>query len=222
MQKPHRVTAIIKDYHYAPFYFPVDNLILRLYQADSEPFSLVEKYIYIKVVPGAEKEALEYIRLVYDRYEKGEVPPEKQIVSLTAMMDSFNEAERKLFQVFSLLSLVSILISSFGIYTLVSFSAQQRRREIAIRKVNGVGFADIFKLFTREYLWLALIGNALALPLSYIFLTNWLEEYTYRINPGVGLFLLVFCLTSLIVVVSVTLRMRQAAEANPAEAARVI
>ncbi|MCD8261163.1 MAG: hypothetical protein LUD15_06465 [Bacteroides sp.] len=220
--RPQLLTGVLKNYHYAPFRFPVDKVIIRLYHPEHDEKNFHEKFIYVKIAPWAEKEALDYIRMVYDRYEKGEIPPDKQIVSLSDMMDSFNEPEKKLFRVFSVLSLISVLISSFGIYTLVSFSAQQRRREIAIRKVNGAGFMDVFKLFTREYVWLALIGNALALPVSFLFLNNWLKEYVYRITPGIGLFLPVFCITSLIVAVSVALRMGEAAAANPAEATRVI
>lgn len=75
---------------------------------------------------------------------------------LSDLIDRFNRPEKVIFTIFSILSLVCILISTFGIYSLVSLATEQRRKEIAIRKVNGATFYHILQLFFREYFILVL------------------------------------------------------------------
>ena len=82
-----------------------------------------------------------------------------------------------IFTIFSILSLVCILISTFGIYSLVSLATEQRRKEIAIRKVNGATFYHILQLFFREYFILVTLGNVFALPVGYLVIKRWLETY---------------------------------------------
>jgi hypothetical protein len=103
-------------------------------------------------------------------------------------------------------SLLCIVISSFGIYSLVARSAGQRKKEIAIRKVNGDLFKDILHLFLKEYLLLVIPGNLPALPVGNLFVARWLEGDAYHTQIGVGLYLSVFLITCSIVVLSVARR----------------
>ena len=108
---------------------------------------------------------------------------------LSDLIDRFNRPEKVIFTIFSILSLVCILISTFGIYSLVSLATEQRRKEIAIRKVNGATFYHILQLFFREYFMLAALGNAFALPVGYLVMSRWLETYANHTTLPVWLFL---------------------------------
>ena len=125
--------------------------------------------------------------------------------------------KKVIFTIFSVLSLVCILISTFGIYSLVSLATEQRRKEIAIRKVNGATFCHILQLFFREYFLLVALGNAFALPVGYLVTKRWFETYANHTTLPVWLFLLVFLITSGIVLLSIFRQVKRAAATNPAE-----
>ncbi|MDL2299932.1 ABC transporter permease, partial [Bacteroides sp. OttesenSCG-928-E20] len=213
------ICGIVKDYHYCPMQFPVEKTFFVILKEDEETrLHMTQQYYYIKVSPANTEKALEFARTLYKEYEKGEINPANQITYLPDIMDEFNRQEKSMFSIFTVLALVCILISSFGIYSLVSLSAEQRRKEIAIRKVNGALFRNILELFLKEYLWLVLIGNALALSLGYLFMQRWLETYAYRTTISTWLYIGVLAITSGIVVVSVAVQVKKAARQNAAEA----
>ena len=218
-QKPYRISGVMADYHYCPMQFRLSKVFF-LYKDNAEAVKnyMGFRYFYIKVRPGSEQQALDYAAKAYRKYDKGEVSEDQQIVSLTALMDQFNRPERVMFSIFLLLALLCILISSYGIYGLVALSAEQRKKEIAIRKVNGALFHHILRLFLKEYIWLALIGNAVALPLGYVFIQRWLETYAYHVPFQAWLLPLVFIITCSIVVLSVTRQVLLATKANPVDA----
>jgi ABC-type antimicrobial peptide transport system permease subunit len=109
-------------------------------------------------------------------------------------------------------------VVAFGIYSLISLTIEQRRKEIAIRKVNGAEFHDMLQLFFREYLYLVIIGNAVALALGYYLMLRWFETYVYRTTLGWWLFAVVLVTTGVIVFLSVVSKISEAARVEPAEA----
>ncbi|MDR3261891.1 MAG: FtsX-like permease family protein [Tannerella sp.] len=117
-----------------------------------------------------------------------------------------------------ILSAICILVVSFGIYSLVTLTIEQRRKEIAIRKINGAEIRDILVLFIKNYLLLVIAGNVLSLPTAYFFIDRWLEYYVYRTSLSWWLFALVFIVTCLIVLFSIFEKVRIAAKENPARA----
>ena len=129
----------------------------------------------------------------------------------------FNRPDTTIFLIFVVFALLCIIISSFGIYSLVALSAEQRKKEIAIRKVNGAMFKNILRLFLKEYLALVFIGNIAALPAGYFFINRWLESYAYRTEIGLDLFLLVFLITCGMVIFSVARQVKKASDINVAE-----
>ena len=114
-------------------------------------------------------------------------------------------------------TLVCILISLFGVFSQVTLDCEQRRKEIAVRKVNGATFYHILQLFFREYFLLVTLGNAFALPVGYLLAKRWLETYANHTTLPAWLFLLVFVITSGIVLLSIFGQVKRAAASNPAE-----
>jgi ABC-type antimicrobial peptide transport system permease subunit len=98
---------------------------------------------------------------------------------------------------------------------------EQRTKEIGIRKVFGANEAIILRLISRDFLILVLIAIAIAFPVSYYFMNNWLENYVYKTSLSVTLFLASAALTILITVVTIGFKAYQAAVLNPAESIRV-
>lgn len=217
-QMPYHISGVLADYYYCPMQYPI-NKTFFLHQSYTKMAAryMGPQYIYIKVNPNSQEQALAHARKIYEESSKGDVTPEKQFIYLPHLMEEFNRPEKTMFCLFLLLSGLCILISSLGIYSLVALSTEQRKKEIAIRKVNGALFRDMLYLFLKEYLWLALVGNVIALPLGYLFICRWLETYAYHTSLSAGSFILVFLFTCLLVILSVGKQVLTATKVNPAE-----
>lgn len=204
-----RIIGIAGNYHYAPMHYPIQTVIFRL--LDEEMQKLYSfGYIYVKTT----QKDISRIKDVVAEFDRGEVSRNDIFTWMTDIEDSFNHPETTIFLLFSVFALLCIAISSFGIYSLVALSAEQRKKEIAIRKVNGALFKDILRLFLKEYLLLVIIGNVLALPVGNLFVAHWLESYAYHAHIGVTLYMSVFLITCSIVILSVARRVKLASQAN--------
>lgn len=213
-----KVCGVVKDYLYAPLQYPVLNLFFKSHTDEDLINYMPTQYFYIRFTPGHEKEVVAHIRKEAEEVTSGEGLTHLPVVSLSKLIEQFNRPEKVIFSVFCLIALLCILISTFGIYSLVSLSTEQRKREIAIRKVNGANFRHILQLFFREYICLHALASAFALPLGYVWMQQWLETYTHRISLTFLPFLTVFFITGLVILFSVLWQVKQAARANPAEA----
>jgi ABC-type antimicrobial peptide transport system permease subunit len=171
-----QICGIIEDYYYTSMQYPITGIFFHLY---SDGPIIPYQYVYVKTKPENHAKAIEHIKGVLEKVETGEVAPGKRILELSDIQDDFNRPEKILFQIFGFLSLICILVVSFGIYSLVTLTIEQRRKEIAIRKINGAEIGNILVLFLRNYLILVIIGNMLALPVAYLFINGWLENYAY-------------------------------------------
>lgn len=145
--------------------------------------------------------------------------PDKEI-TLVNEEESYNkylQSEAMLARLLAFASLVCMLVAIFGIYSLVTLTCEQRRKEIAIRKVNGATVRNILSLFYREYIVLLLLAALPAFPLAYILVKHWIETYTRQmlipIAPALGVFLVLL----LVVGLSISWRVWRAAHENPAE-----
>ena len=212
-----RVCGVIKDYLYAPMQYPILPLFFTTYENPMVKDFERPYLIYVRYAKGHKKEVLEHLHEITSHIQNDNVNRSKMFTELSDLIDRFNRPEKVIFTIFSILSLVCILISTFGIYSLVSLATEQRRKEIAIRKINGATFYHILQLFFREYFMLAALGNAFALPVGYLVMSRWLETYANHTTLPAGLFLLVFLITCGIVLLSIFRQVKRAAATNPAE-----
>lgn len=211
-----KVCGVVKDYLYAPMQYPV--LPLFFVTQDNPAFDTEPAYLfYVRYAKGHKQEVMEHLRKVTSHIQNDNINRDRMFTELSELIDRFNRPEKVIFSIFSILSLICILISTFGIYSLVSLATEQRRKEIAIRKVNGATFRHILQLFFREYFLLVTLGNAFALPVGYLLTRRWLETYANHTTLPAWLYLLVFGITSGIVLLSIFRQVKRAANTNPAE-----
>ena len=85
-------------------------------------------------------------------------------------------SENILMKLLSFVAVVCMLIAAFGIFSLVTLSCEQRRKEIAVRKVNGAAIKDILLMFVKEYMLLLIIASVIAFPAGYVLMKRWLES----------------------------------------------
>jgi putative ABC transport system permease protein len=129
-------------------------------------------------------------------------------------------AEEKFTQVFTLFTVLAIVIACLGTFGLISFAAERKSKEIGIRKVLGASVRHVSFLLIREFIILLLIASAIGLPFTWYFLNDWIETFVYRTTIGWGPFVLALLLAAFIVVATTGLRAAKAAMANPVDSLR--
>lgn len=114
-------------------------------------------------------------------------------------------------------SIVCILITLFGIFSLVTLSCERRRKEIAVRKVNGATVKDILTMFIKEYMSLLIFASIIAFPMGYILMKRWLENYVEQTVISSWIYMTIFIGIAIIIALCIGWRVWQAAKQNPAE-----
>ena len=133
------------------------------------------------------------------------------------IFDEYFKSERALLTLLSVMTLACILIAIFGVYSLTSLTCQQRRKEIAIRKINGAEVVDIMNIFFKEYLILLASAALVAFPAGYIIMKRWMEGYVKQTSMDAWLFVLIFLIVFVVIVFSIVFMVWKAANRNPAE-----
>ena len=119
-----------------------------------------------------------------------------------------------------MLSIIAIIISLLGVFGLVLFETEYRRKEIGIRRVNGATVADVLRMFNRRYAIIVLACFGIAAPISYVVITNYLQQFAYRTAIHWWVFVLSLVAVLAVTVIIVTLRSLRAATCNPVESLR--
>jgi putative ABC transport system permease protein len=139
---------------------------------------------------------------------------------LDEFIDSQYKADRHFRRIFTLFALLAIFIACLGLLGLASFATVQRTKEIGIRKVMGASVDQMIYLLSKDFMQLVLIANLIAWPLAYWSIQQWLQNYTFRIDISLWLFLLPSILVIVIALLTVSMQTIRSAKANPVKALR--
>lgn len=135
-------------------------------------------------------------------------------------IESFYKSEDQLSALYKIFAAIAIFISCLGLYGLISFMAVQRTKEVGIRKVLGASIRNIVYLFSKEFTLLIIVAFAISAPLGWYFMNKWLENFTYRIPIGPGIFMLAIAVSVTIAWLTVGYKAIGAALANPVKSLR--
>ena len=160
-----------------------------------------------------EKAVTQWIR--YEFPDQGELKP--TFIYMDDVFKQYFKSERALFSLLLVMSLACILIAVFGIYSLTSLTCQQRRKDIAIRKINGAEVLDIMNIFFKEYLLLVTLSAFVAFPVGYTIMKRWVQSYVKQTSIDAWLFILIFLIVFFVIIVSIVSIVWKAACQNPAE-----
>jgi len=142
----------------------------------------------------------------------------------TSFMDeniaNFYLQEDQLALLYKIFAGIAIFISCLGLYGLVSFMAIQKTKEIGVRKVLGASVRNIIYLFSKEFTVLIFIGSLIAIPVSYLIMNHWLQNFTFRIKLDVWIFLTAILISIIIAWIAVGYKSLKAALANPVKSLR--
>lgn len=139
---------------------------------------------------------------------------------LDETFDQLYKAEMRLGETFGFFTVLALLIASLGLFGLAAFAAEQRTKEIGVRKVLGATMPHLVLLLSKEFTQLVLVAAVLAVPLAYVGMNRWLEDFAYRIDIGVGVFAVALGASLLIAWLSVSYQALKAARVNPVESLR--
>ncbi|MFB9840852.1 ABC transporter permease [Mucilaginibacter ginsenosidivorans] len=133
---------------------------------------------------------------------------------------SFYKQESQLSQLYKIFAVIAIFLSCLGLYGLASFMAVQRIKEVGIRKVLGASAGNIVYLFSKEFIVLIAIAFAIATPIAWYYMHQWLQDYVYRINISWWLFAAGGLASILIALATISFQAVKAAMANPVKSLR--
>lgn len=206
--KQYIVKGVIKNISYNAPIHPVAPAMFHL------PDSRDRGGIIFKVKEGTWNIVSEKIKA-----EVNKVNPNAELMlsNMEEVYDAYMKSERTLCKLLSVVSAICIIIAVFGIFSLVTLSCQQRRKEIAIRKVNGADIGVILNLFFRDYLFLLVLSSFFAFPLGYVIMKHWLENYIKQTLIEWWLYAAIFIGMGLVIFLSIIWRVWKAARQNPAE-----
>ncbi|MEK6780393.1 MAG: ABC transporter permease [Bacteroidota bacterium] len=129
----------------------------------------------------------------------------------------FYKADEKRGQIFLAFSLVIIAVACLGLFALVSYSIESRIKEIGIRKVLGASVQNLVSMVSKEFLVLVLIADVIALPAAWYLMRSWLQDFVYRVDLGIEMFILAALIALLIAFATISIRAIKAAIANPVD-----
>ena len=134
--------------------------------------------------------------------------------------DNMYRDEQRTSKVGLTLAIIAIIIACLGLFGLATYAAEQRIKEIGVRKVLGATISNIVSMLSKEFMVLVLIASALAIPLAWWAMNKWLEDFAYRINVGWWIFLAAGVIALLIALITVSSQAIKAAVANPVKSLR--
>jgi putative ABC transport system permease protein len=135
-------------------------------------------------------------------------------------INDFYKQENQLALLYKIFAGIAIFISCLGLYGLVLFMAAQKTKEVGIRKVLGASVTNIIYLFSKEFTILIIIAFAIAVPVAYYMMSNWLNNFVFRINMNAWIFLLAIISSVMIAWITVGYKAVKAARANPVKSLR--
>lgn len=207
------IVGVVKDCHYGAPTLPIPHTGFLV----GEQMGLMQRSagILFKYKEGTWNECRKALEHLYQT----ECSPEN-ILRLNSEEEVYNNylrSEEMLTRLLSFASLVCILTAMFGIYSLVTLTCEQRRKEIAIRKVNGATVWSILFLFFREYLIMLCIAALFAFPITYVIIKQWILNYVRQVSISPLPFILILIGPALTVIAGISWRVWKAANENPAE-----
>ena len=206
------VKGVIKNIYYNAPIHPVTPAIFFL--PDNKQKSESRGHLIFKFKEGTWKNVSQKLR---EEAYKVNPNAELRLINMEEKYDEYMKSENSLSMLLSIVAFICIAIAVFGIFSLVTLSCEQRRKEIAIRKVNGASIGTILNLFFKEYLLLLIIASCIAFPLGYVIMKHWLESYVKQTPISLWIYGGIFIVMLLIIFLSIIWRVWKAARQNPAE-----
>ncbi len=210
--QPYTIIGIVSDIMQESPFYPVRPTLYHVGSLENM------NVVVLRLSPKqSAKQSIAKIEEIYKKYVPG-MPFEYQFVD-EQFGNKFRDEER-IGKLASYFAILAIFISCLGLFGMASFVAEQRTKEIGIRKVLGASTVNLWNLLSREFVLLVLVSCIIASPIAYYYLDNWLGNYDYRIGIKWHVFALACVMALLITLATVSFQAIKAAIANPVKSLR--
>lgn len=199
------VVGVIKDFHDKSFHEAISPSVLATEARQYSSFA-------IKMDNQDTQNTLKQIEATWQENYQDQV---FEYAFLDERIEKFYETENKMLSGIQFFSLIALIISCLGLYGLISFMVTQKTKEVGIRKVMGGGVSHIIWLFGKEFARLVLIGFVIASPIGWWFMQNWLQEFEFRIQLDLWIFVLAGVGSLLIAAATIGYQVLRVAFVNP-------
>jgi hypothetical protein len=208
------VKGVIKNiYKFSPTSAPMPSLF-------RQPFTKVNNLLSFKYDEGKRKICMEKINKIIEK-EFPNMSSSNISYSYLHMEEEYDrylKSENILLAILTVVSIVCVIVCVFGFVSMVSLTCEERRKEIAIRKINGATIKDILDIFFKEYLTLLVIGALIAFPVGYIIMKPWLEQYVIQTPISAWVYLSILLALIMVIVMCVGRRVYKTSRENPINA----
>lgn len=210
------IVGIVQDYNFQPLHKGIEPMALIVGGTEwvNSPNSDRMRYTLIKTTLADAGRASAFVKRTIREFDP---LARAEVNFLDEFIGNQYKKETNLSRQLILFSLLSILIALIGVFGLVLFETQYRRREIAVRKVFGATIPEVLAMFNKSMIRIVLVCFLIAAPIAWYVVHRWLEGFAYKFRMGFWIFLLALAIVLLITVLTVTLQSYKAATENPAE-----
>ena len=206
------VVGIVKDFHFEPLRKVIKPIFFRVMTDDDRSF-----FLSIKIKSEDIAATLAFIEKTWKKFSPA-YPFSYTFVD--SAIENLYRTEQKVEKAFKYFSLIAIFIACLGLFGLISFTVEQRTKEIGIRKVMGASVLKIVTMLSSDFAKLVLLSNIISWPAAYYVMNRWLEGFAYRTALGPWTFVLTGFLTLIIAMLTIGLQSIRAAKANPVDSLR--
>jgi putative ABC transport system permease protein len=205
-----RIIGVVADFNYESLHTQIKPIITYILPRQANTLS-------VRIAPGRMSDALAHIRSVWAKFRPGY---QFKFDFLDSRLKALYVNEERMMKLFGAFSGLAVLIACLGLFGLASYAAEQRTKEIGIRKVLGASVSGLVTMFSREFARWILVANLLAWPIAYFLMDRWLRGFAYKVSMGWTIFAAAAVLTFVIAMITVASQSVRAALADPAVSLR--
>jgi len=211
------IVGLMKDFHHNSLHVPIEPLILRLFKGSWIKDNGYWGNVIIRTEKGKSKQAIASMEKVFRQFNPGF--PFRYYFTDDEIAKNY-KAEYTVSKLSRYFAFLAIFISCLGLFGLVTFTAEQRTKEIGIRKVLGASVTGIVKMLSKDFLILVLIATVIAFPVAWWAMYKWLNDFEYRVDIGWWVFVVAGVVALLIALLTISFQSIKAAIANPVKSLR--
>jgi putative ABC transport system permease protein len=211
-QNEGQIIGVVKNFHSRPLHNTIEPLVLTLAQQNWGP-----SQVFLRIRPENISQTLDDVEKIWKKFAPN------YPFNFLFLDDDFEQlyrADQRTGTIFKYFAILAIFISCLGIFGLAAFTAEQRTKEIGIRKVLGATVSGIVSLISREFVILLTLANVIAWPIAYFLMKRMLNNYAYRTNITAWIFLTAGALAYTIALLTVSYQAFKAARTDPSRALR--
>jgi putative ABC transport system permease protein len=205
------VIGVVKNFHLVSLHQVIEPMVFSLIPPQESD------NLFVRISPKNIPSTLDYLKQTYRTFDPNN-PFEAHFLDENFARQY--ETDTKQARIIMTFSILTTLIACLGLFGLAAFMAEQRTKEIGIRKVLGASVSNIVTLLSKDFLRLVLLANIIAWPLAYYAMNRWLQDFAYRIEIGWSVFALSGTAALLIALLTVSYQAIKAAIANPVDSLR--